>query len=156
MFRYVARLILCGVVLSLCGAGVYSFAESNRCESGMTDLLQEQVRLDHAMDKMRVFRSELITTFSEVYDEEMSLAEAIDHVEEIARNRYPDFLKFLAANRKVQGGLKEKIADNVIGYFVAEMADKKCDKERLAQVVARLRAEQSTLFSEHHTVSAEH
>jgi len=143
------RIMVSGlVVASLTGFGIYCYAETNNSDISWLKIENEQTKLDNAFDNLRIFRFELNQTLNEICDDDISLAQAIDQVEDASRKNYPDFVRHLMTLKKCSS-VREAIGDNIIGFFASEIEAGKND-ERLQTVVNRLRAEQAQMFHEGH------
>jgi hypothetical protein len=138
------------VLLSACLASVALFGFVYAADTWHA-WQEGQVRLeasDQKLQNMKKFEVALNDTIDAVSEQNLPLADAVDRVENEARETFPDFLDFLNAQPDPRNAcLKERIAQSIISQLtVRETADD--ESSDVACVVKRLKRELIAMHNE--------
>jgi hypothetical protein len=99
------------------------------------ELRRESDKLDQMLQARNRFMAIEDEIFCMLAQEQLTLIEACDHLYQCARDINPRYLRFLPDPKK---NLKERMADNIIGFFRLEAAEK---SSSYTEIVLRLERE---------------
>jgi len=138
-------IVAVAVTVGMAGLGYSYFEDAGPRTASMYQLELTKRRLDADYQRMEQFRKLLDQTLGELADEDVTLAQAVDRIEEASTSYYPIYVQKISFPKRAASA-RERIAHNIVRHFIAVMEDSHGDTTQLNKVLCKLRLELASMF----------